>query len=115
MAKEKAKKEEPTMETVSADENGNVYLEGMEQVVCKEVNTMVKKIETKLKPAFGTARDALTQGKRDLEEYVKENKEKICAYDEENNRWVYEAGGVFIEITEELEEKVTFSMKKEKK
>lgn len=105
----KAKKE-PTMEVQGADASGNQFLPGQEQTICVEVNDMVKNIEQVLKPAFGTARDELISGKSELQEYVLENKERICVFDESGQKWIYNAGGVYVEVAHEETETVTFKL-----
>lgn len=93
-----------TMQVVAEDSKGNTYLPTAEPLVVKEVKSLIEKareVETDLKPAFAIARDALTQGKRELAELAHENITEFTAMSD--GTLVYEFDGIRIEIIQTKE------------
>jgi hypothetical protein len=102
--------ESKTAETavIDEDKDGNRFLPGSEipvPVAIKPLIQKAKEIETVLKPAFASARDALITAQDKLSEIAHKNIEHFSEPDEKGSR-TYKCGGVIVKITFE-KEKIT--------
>lgn len=91
---------------MEVDKDGNTFLPGTAPIVIKELVDAVIELETNLKPAFASARDALIAKKNEISEISRANIGLFSEPDEKGVR-VYKAGGIEVKITFEKEKILT--------